>query len=213
MERAPTWAGGAMDKFEFFFSFYGLLLGLAAAEILSSLGAYVRSRQLRTIEVRSALLALLTFIVICSTWMEAWWMRDTFQVSFASMLPPIAVATAYYLAAVVVLPKEESAYDDMDVYLAHRKNFVVCMLIVAEVFVLLMFLPVSAEQLRTTPALFWLQTVPLTVAIFGAYLFLLLAGSRRGVITATVLQIAIFIISYWSEGWISDKIKLAYGYV
>ena len=201
-----------MDKFEFFFTFYGLILGLAAAEILSSIGGYVRSRPLRTIEVQSALLALLTFVVICSTWIEAWWMRETFELGFASMLPPIGAATAYYLAAVVVLPKEQSDYDNMEGYFAHRKNFVAGMLIVAEVFVLVMFLPVAAEQLRATPAQFWLLFVPITVGIFGAYVFLLLARSRWGVISAIVLQLVIFIMSYWSEGWISSAINRAYGY-
>lgn len=201
-----------MDKFEFFFTFYGLLLGLAAAEILSSFGAYVRSRPLRTITLPSALLALLTFMAICSTWMEAWWMRSTFNISFASLLPPIGVATAYYLAAVVVLPKEVSDYDDMDGYLARRKNFVVGMLAVGEVFVLVMYLPLSAEQLRTTPALFWLLALPITASIFATYLFLLLARNRRTVVTATILQIFIFSISYWSEGWLSETVKRAYGY-
>lgn len=201
-----------MDKFEFFFTFYGLLLGLAAAEILSSLGGYVRSRPLRTIGVQSALLALLTFLAICSTWIEAWWMRDTFELSMASMLPPIGAATAYYLAAVVVLPKEQSDYDNMDGYLAGRKNFVVGMLIVAEVLVLAMFLPVSVDQLRTTPALFWLQSVPFTVAIFGTYAFMFVARSRFSVIGATVLQIVIFSMAYWTEGFISNAIKQAYGY-
>lgn len=201
-----------MDKFEFFFTFYGLLLGLAAAEILSSLGAFVRSRQLRTIEVQSALLALLTFIVICSTWLEAWFMRNTFEMSLASMLPPIGVATAYYLAAVVVLPKDETDYDNMGLYLASRKTFVVGMLIVAEVLVLAMFLPVSIDQLRMTPALFWLHSLPSTVAIFAGYLFLFLARGRRAVIAATSLQIALFGLIYWSEGFISGAIERAYGY-
>lgn len=201
-----------MDKFEFFFTFYGLLLGLAAAEILSSLGAYVRSRSLRTIEVQSALLATLTFLVICSTWLEAWWMRETFELSLASMLPPIAVATAYYLAAVVVLPKEQSDYDDMAGYFARRKNFVVGMLLTAEVVVLIMFLPVLVGQVRTTPALFWLQSGPVTVAIFGTYIFLILARSRGAVIGAIILQTIIFSTAYWSEGWISNAIKRAYGY-
>ena len=97
-------------------------------------------------------------------------------------------------------------------YFAQRKNFVVGMLIAAEVFVLLMFLPVAAEQLRMTPALFWLQAAPFTVAIYATFVFLLLARRRRAVIGAIALQIVIFIMSYWSEGWISNMINRAYGY-
>ncbi|QDP20218.1 hypothetical protein [Sphingomonas xanthus] len=86
------------------------------------------------------------------------------------------------------------------------------MLIAAEVFVLAMLLPVALEQLRTTPALFWLHSLPSTVAIFGAYMFLFIARGRRTVIAATVLQIVLFGLLYSSEGLTSGAIERAYGY-
>lgn len=38
------------------------------------------------------------------------------------------------------------------------------------------------------------------------------ARSRFSVIGATVLQIVIFSMAYWTEGFISNAIKQAYGY-
>ena len=54
--------------------------------------------------------------------------------------------------------------------------------------------------------------MPPTVAMFGTYAFLFFARSRRSVIGGTVLQIILFCISYWSEGFIAGAINQAYGY-
>lgn len=201
-----------MDRFEFFFTFYGLILGLAAAEILSSLGAYVRARPLRSLELQSGLLAFLTFLVICATWIDAWVTRDTFELSFASMFAPIGSATAYYLAAVVVLPKEESDFDAMSAYFLRRKKFVVSMLIAAEVFQKIVFLPIFAQTLAEAPAVFWLLMFPINIALFALWTVLLVAQKRRTIIAAIVLQIVLFSIPYWSAGWASQAIARAYGY-
>lgn len=200
-----------MDRFEFFFTFYGLILGLAAAEILSSLGAYVRARPLRSLEIQSALLAFLTFLVICATWIDAWATRDTFRLSFASMLAPIGSATAYYLAAVVVLPKEQSDYDAMGAYFLKRKNFVVSMLLVAEVIQKVVFAPIFAETLEHAPAVFWLLMFPVNLAVFSLWGLLLIARRRRVIVAAIILQVVVFNIPYWS-GWTSQAIARAYGY-
>jgi hypothetical protein len=201
-----------MDQFSLFFTFYGLILGLAVTEILSSVGAYVRARPLRSMEMQSALLAFVVFLVICATWIDAWATRDDFSLSFASMWAPIGAATAYYLAAAVVLPKESEDYQDMAGYLMRRKSFVVSMLIAAELFVKVTYLPTFSRQIETTPAIFWLLAVPLNIAIFGAWLLLLLARSRRLVIAGALAQIVVFSIPYWSQGWISKVISASYGY-
>jgi hypothetical protein len=52
-----------MDQYSVFFTFYGLILGLAVTEILSNFSAYGRARLMRTFEPQSALLATLTFLV------------------------------------------------------------------------------------------------------------------------------------------------------
>ncbi len=61
-----------MDEFEVFFTFYGLILGLAAAEILNSLGGLARDGSLRAMRAQAGLIAFLTFLLICATWIDAW---------------------------------------------------------------------------------------------------------------------------------------------
>jgi len=201
-----------MDQYSVFFTFYGLILGLAVTEILSSFSAYGGARPMRTIEVQSALLACLTFLVICATWIDAWTTRDDFSLSFAGMWAPIGAATTYYLAASAVLPKDKADYEDMEAYFVRRKRFVVWMLILAELFIKVTYLPIFSRQIETAPAVFWLLSVPLNVAIFVAWFTLLMARKRSVVIGATLAQLVIFTIPYWSVGWISAAIRRSYGY-
>ena len=50
-----------MDQFSFFFAFYGLILGLAVAELLSGFAGMVRGHALKKLDAQTALAALLTF--------------------------------------------------------------------------------------------------------------------------------------------------------
>ena len=59
-----------MDRFSFFFAFYGLILGLAVAELLSGFAGVVRARALKKIDLQTGLAAMLTFVLIVATWVR-----------------------------------------------------------------------------------------------------------------------------------------------
>jgi len=185
-----------MGQFEVFFTFYSLILGLAATEVLSSVGAFVRARPLRTVEIQSALLAFLTFLVICATWIDAWTARSNFKLTFTSMWAPIGAATSYYLAAVVVLPRAPEDYEAMEAYFASRKRFVVGMLIAAELFVKVTFLPHYVLSFLKEPDNFWWHSVPLNGGIMLLWILLLVSRRRAFTITLIAAQIALFTVPY-----------------
>lgn len=186
-----------MDQFEVFFTFYSLILGLAATEILSSVGAYVRARPLRSLEIQSALLAFQTFLVICATWIDAWTARSNFDLSFASMWAPIGAATCYYLAAVVVLPRAQTDYDDMATYFRSRKPFVVVTLLAAEIFVKVTFIPDFIANFYNNPRAFWWFSVPLNGGILTLWLLLLIVQKRPLIIAVIAAQALLFTVPYW----------------
>lgn len=201
-----------MDEFSFFFTFYGLLLGLAAAEVLGELGAFARSRPLRTLDPVAGLFALLVFLVICATWLDAWTSRADFRLDFASLWAPIGIATAYYLAATVVLPRDEAQFGRLSEYIGERKSFVVGAMVVAEILVKITLIPHFERQLAIRPAVFWLWSVPFNVLIFGSWAWLWAARSRRGTMAATLALIAIYSIPYWENGALTAAVARAWGY-
>jgi len=187
-----------VDQFEFFFTFYGLILGLAAAEVLSSIAAFARARPLREMEAQTGLLALLTFILIWATWIDAWQLRDTFRIEIGSMVLPIVIASSYYLAASTAFPRETADFSDLEGYYSRRKRFAISTVLVAEICVSVTFLPIFARALNTQPDLFWFYLLPYNIAIKGGLVALLLVSSRLANILLLLAVILLITIPYWS---------------
>ena len=79
-----------MEGFSFFFAFYGLMLGLCIAELLSGFAGMVRSHALKKLEAQTALVALLTFILIVTTWIDTYWMSQSITLNFGDLGRPFS---------------------------------------------------------------------------------------------------------------------------
>jgi hypothetical protein len=195
-----------VDRFSFFFGFYGLILGFAATELLSGFAGFVRARALRLIEAQTALIGIFTFLAICATWIDAWDTLQAVSLDFAGLWAPILIATCYYLAATVIFPREASEFDRLALYFSERKRFVVAMLLAADLLVSFTFAHTFAQTLHESPATFWLYTVPYNVLIKGSMVVLLVVRGRTANIALLTFLIILFLIPYWEHGAIIDWI-------
>jgi hypothetical protein len=200
-----------VDRFSFFFAFYGLILGLAVTELLSGIARLVRARVPR-IELQTALLALLTFLIIVATWIEAWDTMKDVRLSLNNLWAPVLLATCYYLAASVVFPSDPADFDDLAAYYTSRKAFVVAMLVVAEVVVTFTYQHIFVYLLAHRPAEFWLWMVPFKLVILGAFAAIYFARARRANLIALGIALLLFTLPYWQYGIMRDTIARRYGY-
>jgi hypothetical protein len=200
-----------VDRFSFFFAFYGLILGLAVAELLSGLARLVRTRGAR-IELQTALLALLTFLIIVATWVDGWDSLRTVTLDLSGLWAPILLATCYYLAASVVFPSDPADFADLEAYYASRNGFVVVMLALAELFVTYTYRDIFAYLWVNRPAEIWLWMVPYKLAIFAAFAAIYFARSRRANIAALTASLLLFALPFWQYGFIRETIADHYGY-
>ena len=205
-------AGGGIDKFSFFFAFYGLILGLAVAELLGGFAGMVRDRAIKKIEPQTALLALLVFILICATWIDAWDQLKSVSLDFAGLWAPIVLATSYYLAASVVFPRDPAEFGRLGTYFAERKRFIVALLFLSECLVTSTFWQEFATVLDRRPAEFWLWLVPYNLAVKGCMVALFFARGRRTNIILLALLILLFLVPYWEHHIMRDAIGRAWGY-
>jgi hypothetical protein len=202
-----------MDRFSFFFAFYGLLLGLAVAELLGGFARMVRAKAVRKIEAQTALIALLTFLLICATWIDAFGQFTNVSLDFAGLWAPILTGTAYYLVATVIFPTDEREFDRLANYFADRKRFMVAMLLAAETFVNVTSLQFYTTAFNERPASFWLVIVPFNLMINAIFVALLLVRSRRLNIILLAAQIILFVLVYWSRGALVALAHENYGYL
>jgi hypothetical protein len=189
-----------MDRFSFFFGFYGLILGLAVTELLGGVTAMVRHHALKKLEAQTALLAVLTFIAICGTWIDAWNMLQSVTLDFSDLWAPVLLAMAYYLAAGVIFPREREQFAHLNMYFTARKRFAVTMLWAAFLLETYTIRSALEERLRDDPSTFWWWLVPFFVTVNACFLALLLVRSRRANIAMLVASILLAFAPYWHEG-------------
>ena len=112
-----------MDSFEFYFSFYGLLLGLSVAEVAGGCANAVGARKAVKLGWLTPLLAVFVLLDISSFWIQAWRVRHQAAITYPAIFVGLAVALAYYLAAALVFPRQLSEWTDLDDhYVAHKRH-------------------------------------------------------------------------------------------
>ena len=186
-----------MDKFSFFFGFYGLILGLAVTELLKGLGALVRAGELRRLGWQTGLLASFVLLVICATWIDAWDSLRNTSLDLAGLWAPVLIAILYYLAAVVTFPKNPAEWSSLDDYFAQRKRFILLLMLAAEFVVNYSYRSIFLDDLQNHPDRFWEWRVPYNIAIKVGFLWLIFVKGRWATIIGLCALILLFFIPYW----------------
>ena len=93
-----------MSAFEFFFSFYGLLLGLSVAELVGGFARVLHERQRVRFGWLTPLLALFVAVDLVTFWNQAWvFFRDA-PFNPALLLVGLIIAATFYIAASITFP-------------------------------------------------------------------------------------------------------------
>lgn len=156
-----------MNDFEFFFSFYGLLLGLAVAEVANKLADAIAARQRVVMGWLTPLLAIFILFDLSGFWMWAWANRNGLTVSWGLVFGGLIIAVTYFLAASLVFPRHPGEWSTLDDYYWRHKRFVVSGVLIANLAV------TTFTFIRYPPGTtFWvwffqvIYYVPLTTLLF-----------------------------------------------
>lgn len=190
-ECAPSvQAGGAgrVSEFEFIFALFGLLLGLSLAEILGGLARVIQARLQPGASVRigwlTPMLGAFVFLDLLSFWRAAWVIRDVVAVSGFTLLCVSAFASAYYLAASLVFPKDTAQHGDFDAHFFRVRRIVIG--------VMLMLLVCQVGWYATSPTLAAQLMRPLAMTLTLVLVALMVAamlarGQRWSQVTMAAL--------------------------
>lgn len=118
-----------MSDFEFIFALFGLLLGLSIAEVLGGLARAIEARLRPDAAVRigwlTPLLGAFVLLDLLSFWQAAWTLRTMVLVSGKSLMAVTVFASAYYLAARLVFPREADEQPDFDDHFFRVRRIVI----------------------------------------------------------------------------------------
>ena len=163
-----------MDKFEFFFTFYGLLLGLALAELLTGFGNLLREKARPRWGTLTPLVGLIILIEISATFIDAWNKLQQIELALAHLAVPMLIGIVYFVAAVMAVPRHLEDWPNLDDYFFARRRWIVGLLITANLLHAVTELPflaqASGHQL--------LHYVLANAYLIGAYVTLLVTRRR-----------------------------------
>ncbi|HEX8470539.1 MAG TPA: hypothetical protein VF633_05455 [Brevundimonas sp.] len=180
-----------MSAFEFFFSFYGLLLGLSVAELVGGFARVLHQRRAVRFGWLTPLLAVFVAIDIATFWNQAWFIFRFAPFNMALLVVGLAVAAVFYVAASVTFPQREAeASSDLDDHFwAHRRTVFLCVLL-ANLIIMAVFFGVTAisgEMTTLKPGpIFWIGLCLFT----GGTSLAAFAPSRKLVMTALIVLVA-----------------------
>lgn len=113
-----------MTNFEFVFSLFGLLLGLALSQLLGGFGRALQSRHKIRIGWLTPMLGLIVALDVTSFWLVAWEVRDALTPHFFVLICCFAVTGLYYLVARITFPDDHDEWPDYDAYFFRHKRMV-----------------------------------------------------------------------------------------
>jgi hypothetical protein len=121
-----------MNGFEFLFSFYSLLLGLAVANVATGFADIWRSRRETLVGTHTVLLGLLILFSAAQQWMSFWRGRDSLTMGPWQILVSVAVALPFVFISRAMLPRERDTWRSLDdYYMAHRRVLLAVLLVPA----------------------------------------------------------------------------------
>lgn len=111
-----------MNPFEFVCAFYSVVLGVAVAQLMTSVGRLIEIRdQVRTYWVQS-LWVIIVLLVDIDCWWGIWDLRSAKSWSFISFLLLVGLVAAIYLVTVLLFPRLPDSTDQIDLDAHFYKN-------------------------------------------------------------------------------------------
>ncbi|MBX9707989.1 MAG: hypothetical protein K2X61_08670 [Caulobacteraceae bacterium] len=187
-----------MSDFEFFFSFYGLLLGLSVAELTGGFARLLHERNRVRFGWLTPLLALFVAIDLATFWNQAWrFFRDA-PFNPALLLVGLMIAATFYVAASVTFPRVtaegvETRIDLDEHFWAHRGVVFGCVLAAnAMVWILLGLLALADPAW----AAFWTPRIIFGVILFAVCNLMAAFAPQRWLVIGALLVVLLY--TFWN---------------
>jgi len=160
-----------MSAFEFFFSFFGLILGLSVVEVMTGVARVLKRRERIRVGYVTPLMAGLLLLDLASFWTNTWGMMQDIQISLGLLVVGVMVAGIYFLAASLVFPEDLDEWPSLDAFYDTHKRWVV-----GGVWSANMLSGIAFTAFVTTPAEFWPNMISLPSLMTVGWFSLVMGG-------------------------------------
>jgi hypothetical protein len=177
-----------MDSFEFIFTLFGLVLGLALTEVLGGFARAVKRHGPARLGLLTPVVSLFMLYEITDFWMDAWDVRAQVPIGMPTLLISVVITGLYFFAAVLVWPEEgDAAWEDLDGWMLAHKRQVLLSVFASNLVTVTALSSIAASEIPPT-----LLAVGWMASYFGLILAAALVPGRRLTLAALALLLTMY---------------------
>jgi hypothetical protein len=156
-----------MSAFEYFFTFFGLMMGMALVNVAGGFGRLWRARSAGALGWCIPLLAILILVSVISSWVGIWATLQEVEIGAASLGFAAAMALPYALVSTLMFPEDAAEWPDLDAYYLQHSRVILVILALSPLAVLtaVPFLTERPPSLRAWIELVGLMVTPIVVML------------------------------------------------
>ncbi len=177
-----------MSGFEFIFTLFGLLLGLALAEGLGGLARALKASHAIRIGWPTILLGLFVSCDVVTFWMYGWAVREQIPVNWPTLFGGFVVTAIYFVSASLVFPDGE--WEAIDAHFERHHRTVLGGVLICNI--VLLATVIALYGMRAPGAV---RTIITTWSFFPVSLLAIFARDRRIVIGCLVWLVLLYPLS------------------
>lgn len=183
-----------MSQFEFFMTFYGLLVGLGVAELLLGFMNLLRHRQRPKLGLLTPLLGVLVLLQMMALFIDAWTSLKAVQITMAGLAVPTLIGIAAFAASVLVVPREIEEWPDLDAYFYRNRRIVLGLLVAVNILIIV-------HESTKVEAQVLLPYIMVNVLGFSLMGTAILVRHRVAIIASLIALIALYLSVYGGTGF------------
>lgn len=177
-----------MSGFEFIFTLFGLLLGLALAEGLGGLARALKSKHHVRIGWPTALLGLFVSCDVVTFWIYGWAVRDLLPVTWPTLFGGFIITAIYFVSASLVFPNDD--WEEIDGHFERQYRTVLAGILVCNIALLATVIALTGSAGKID-----LRTAIIVFSFFPVSLIAIFIRDRRVVIGCLIWLIALYPLS------------------
>jgi hypothetical protein len=176
-----------MTPFQFYFSFFTLVIGLAVSAVARGFGTLWQSRRRTRVGYQTPLLAAFLLLDISRFWVALWSRQEIASLGALALASVLCVTLPYVFVTTIMFPANPEEWESLDEYYLEHARPIYLSLLVSKSFAYLF----DALLFGWTPSWGVLPSILMILAPF-----LLLTWSRN----MSVHRIGLMILVVWSAG-------------
>lgn len=145
--------GGPMSTFEFFFSFYGLILGLSVVELVRGAARMVDEGHRLKVGWLTPILAIFLALDVTTFWGTTWLLFREAPNSFVVFVLALIISGLFYLATYLTFPQELEDGQALDEHYWQRRRLILSSVVLANFLVFTIAMTLAAINDVAVPGL------------------------------------------------------------